>query len=110
MLLMSTLTWVIIGVVVVAVAVFIGTKLKDKYYQKQAGQLKAGQGGKIPPLPRTARFLALFPSFMLFYWQPATANRRPATKYETCPEQIHTELVEVVEGRYDSRDTKYETV
>ena len=32
MLLMSTLTWVIIGVVVVAVAVFIGTKLKDKYY------------------------------------------------------------------------------
>jgi hypothetical protein len=32
MLLLSTLTWVIIGVAVVVVAVFIGTKIKDKYY------------------------------------------------------------------------------
>jgi len=32
MLLMSTLSWIIIGVAVVILAVFIGTKIKDKYY------------------------------------------------------------------------------
>jgi len=32
MLLMSTFTWIIIGVAVVIVAVFIGMKIKDKYY------------------------------------------------------------------------------
>jgi hypothetical protein len=32
MLLMSTVTWIIIGLAVVALAVFIGTKIKDKYY------------------------------------------------------------------------------
>jgi len=32
MLLMGTLIWVIIGVAVVILAVFIGTKIKDKYY------------------------------------------------------------------------------
>jgi hypothetical protein len=32
MLLMSTTVWVIIGVAVVALAVFIGTKIKDRYY------------------------------------------------------------------------------
>ncbi len=32
MLLMSTLTWVIIGVAVLVVAFFVGTKIKDKYY------------------------------------------------------------------------------
>ena len=32
MLSMSTLSWVIIGVAVLIVAVVIGTKIKDKYY------------------------------------------------------------------------------
>jgi hypothetical protein len=32
MLLMSTLSWILISVAVVVVAVFIGTKIKDKYY------------------------------------------------------------------------------
>jgi hypothetical protein len=32
MLLMSTSVWVIIGVVVVVLAVVIGTKLKDRFY------------------------------------------------------------------------------
>ena len=32
MLLMSTLGWVLIGVAVVILAVFIGTKIKDKYF------------------------------------------------------------------------------
>jgi uncharacterized protein YoxC len=32
MLLMSTLSWVLIAVGVVVLAVFIGTKIKDKYY------------------------------------------------------------------------------
>jgi len=33
MLLMTTLSWIIIiGVVVVILAVFIGTKIKDKYF------------------------------------------------------------------------------
>jgi hypothetical protein len=33
MLLMSTLTWILlIGLAVVILAVFIGTKIKDKYY------------------------------------------------------------------------------
>jgi hypothetical protein len=32
MLLMSTTLWVIIGVAVVILAVFIGTKIKDRYY------------------------------------------------------------------------------
>jgi hypothetical protein len=32
MLLMSTTVWVIIIVAAVALAVFIGTKIKDKYY------------------------------------------------------------------------------
>jgi len=33
MLLMSTITWILlIGLPVVIVAVFIGTKIKDKYY------------------------------------------------------------------------------
>jgi len=31
MLLMSTTVWIIIGVVVVALAVFIGVKIKDRY-------------------------------------------------------------------------------
>ena len=37
MLLMSTWTWIIIGVGVVILAVFIGTKIKDRYFQKAAG-------------------------------------------------------------------------
>jgi hypothetical protein len=32
MLLMSTFLWIIIAVAVVILAVFIGTKIKDKYY------------------------------------------------------------------------------
>ena len=32
MLLMSTFLWIIIGVAVVILAVFIGTKIKDKYF------------------------------------------------------------------------------
>jgi len=32
MLLMSTFTWIIIGVAVVILAVFFGTKIKDKYF------------------------------------------------------------------------------
>jgi len=32
MLLMSTLAWIIIAVVVVILAVFIGTKIKDRYF------------------------------------------------------------------------------
>jgi len=32
MLLMSTWTWIIIGVGVVILAVFIGTKIKDRYF------------------------------------------------------------------------------
>jgi len=32
MLLMSTFLWIIIVLAVVVVAVFIGTKIKDKYY------------------------------------------------------------------------------
>ncbi len=32
MLLMSNLVWILIGVGVVVLVVFIGTKLKDKYY------------------------------------------------------------------------------
>ena len=32
MLLLSTLTWIIIAVAVVILAVFIGVKVKDKYY------------------------------------------------------------------------------
>jgi hypothetical protein len=32
MLLMSTFLWIIIGVAVVILAVFIGTKLKDRYF------------------------------------------------------------------------------
>jgi len=32
MLLLSTFTWIIIGVAVVILAVFIGMKIKDKYY------------------------------------------------------------------------------
>ncbi len=32
MLLMSTTAWIVIGVAVVIVAVFIGTKIKDKYF------------------------------------------------------------------------------
>ena len=32
MLLMSTLSWILIGVGVVILVVFIGTKLKDEYY------------------------------------------------------------------------------
>jgi len=32
MILMSTLAWIITGVVVVILAVFIGTKIKDKYF------------------------------------------------------------------------------
>jgi len=32
MLLMSTLRWILIGVGVVILAVFIGTKIKDKYF------------------------------------------------------------------------------
>ncbi len=32
MLLLSTYTWIIIGVAVVVLAVFIGAKIKDKYY------------------------------------------------------------------------------
>ena len=35
MLLMSTLSWIlIVGVVVVILAVFIGTKIKDRYFYK----------------------------------------------------------------------------
>ena len=34
MLLMSNLAWILIGVGVVILVVFIGTKIKDKYYQK----------------------------------------------------------------------------
>ena len=36
MLLMSTFLWIIIGVAVVILAVFIGTKIKDRYFQKAA--------------------------------------------------------------------------
>jgi hypothetical protein len=32
MLLLTTFTWIIIGVIVVALGVFIGMKIKDKYY------------------------------------------------------------------------------
>jgi len=32
MLLMSTLSWILIGVGVVILVVLIGTKIKDKYY------------------------------------------------------------------------------
>jgi hypothetical protein len=32
MLLLSTLSWILIGVGVVILVVFIGTKIKDKYY------------------------------------------------------------------------------
>jgi len=32
MLLLSTFTWIIIAVAVVILAVFIGVKIKDKYY------------------------------------------------------------------------------
>jgi uncharacterized membrane protein YqjE len=32
MLLMSTLSWILIGVGVVILVVFIGMKIKDKYY------------------------------------------------------------------------------
>jgi hypothetical protein len=32
MLLMSTLSWILIGVGVVILVVIIGTKIKDKYY------------------------------------------------------------------------------
>ena len=32
MLLMSTSSWIVIGVVVVILAVFIGRKIKDKYF------------------------------------------------------------------------------
>ena len=32
MLLMSTTIWIIIGVVAAILAVFIGTKIKDKYF------------------------------------------------------------------------------
>ena len=32
MLSMSTLNWIVIGVVVVLLAVVIGTKIKDRYY------------------------------------------------------------------------------
>jgi hypothetical protein len=32
MLLLSTLSWIIIAVAVVILAVIIGTKIKDKYY------------------------------------------------------------------------------
>ena len=32
MLLMSTLSWILIGVAVVILVVFIGMKIKDKYY------------------------------------------------------------------------------
>jgi hypothetical protein len=32
MLSMSTLSWILIGVAVVILALFIGTKVKDKYY------------------------------------------------------------------------------
>jgi hypothetical protein len=32
MLLMSTVRWVLIGVAVVLLAVFIGTKIKDRYF------------------------------------------------------------------------------
>jgi len=32
MLLMSTFLWIIIGLAVVILAVFIGMKIKDKYY------------------------------------------------------------------------------
>jgi hypothetical protein len=32
MLLMSTMGWIAISVVVVVLAVFIGTKIKDRYY------------------------------------------------------------------------------
>ena len=34
MLLMSTLSWILIGVGVVILVVIIGMKIKDKYYQK----------------------------------------------------------------------------
>ena len=51
MLLLSTFTWIIIGVAVVVLAVVIGTKIKDRYYQKQQGQVKAGKGSKIPCWP-----------------------------------------------------------
>ena len=34
MLLISTMGWIAIGVAVVILAVFIGMKIKDKYFQK----------------------------------------------------------------------------
>ena len=37
MLLMSTLSWILIGVGVVILVVFIGMKIKDRYYQKGGG-------------------------------------------------------------------------
>ena len=37
MLLMSTFLWIIIGVAVVILAVFIGVKIKDRYFQKSKG-------------------------------------------------------------------------
>jgi len=32
MLLMTTLTWILLGVAAVIIAVFIGTKIKDEYF------------------------------------------------------------------------------
>ena len=37
MLSMSTMSWVMIGVGVLIVAVVIGTKIKDKYFQTKTG-------------------------------------------------------------------------
>ena len=34
MLLMNTATWILIGVAVVILALFIGKKIKNRYYQK----------------------------------------------------------------------------
>lgn len=52
MLLMSNLVWILIGVGVVVLVVFIGTKLKDKYYQKdgrisQGCQLESFKVGRL---------------------------------------------------------------
>ena len=52
MLLMSNLVWILIGLGVVVLVVFIGTKLKDKYYQKggrisQDCQLESFKVGRL---------------------------------------------------------------
>ena len=56
MLLMSTMGWIAISVVVVILAVFIGMKIKDRYYQKGWG---VSQDFQLESLRQAACLFAL---------------------------------------------------